>query len=141
MNSPSVNTLSHLTISWAATELAAVDESEDFIHFLREYLLWSAFNSRSQTSWFTSSPLLITSQQMLFACSGNVFRHNILLFNNFLPHLKHTGKPALLVVKANKSVHAEWNYSSGTFLLFVHPATEGQNLKISHLQVFWLTEY
>lgn len=42
-----------------------------------------------------------------------------LLFAKFLLQIKHTGKPAVMVVKANKSVHTLLNFlfSSNTFLL------------------------
>lgn len=55
---------------------------------------------------------------MLCVCSGNRLStlFFLLLFANFPPHIKHTGKPALSAVKANESVHKTLNvlFSSET---------------------------
>ena len=56
MYSQYVNGFPRLTISWAATKLAAVVEFIDLAHFLKVHLLCSAFCSTSEMALFRWSP-------------------------------------------------------------------------------------
>lgn len=135
---PSVNGLLCLAIYWSATKLAEVLEFVDFTHLFKALLLWSAFQSSFETALFLSSPAGYISAKafLVWKCLSTL---DFLLFANFSPHIKHTGKPASSAVKANESVHEALNvlFSSETFLFFgfIHGSLPGP--KIQNKSVAW----
>lgn len=95
MYSPSKNRYPQLTRSWAPTKLAAVVE------------LCSALLSAAVLKPLSfSHPQTDTFPQMQCACLCTL---QFWLFANFSLHIKHSGKPAEVVVKASGSGHALFN--------------------------------
>ena len=68
---------------------------------------------KAELKWSTSSKSI-----RIFFSKGCVFILDFLLFADFSPHIKQTGKPVSSAVKANYSAHVALNllFSSETFL-------------------------
>ncbi len=71
--------------------------------------------SSSEMALFRSFPAEYVSANavcLVWKCRSTLL---FLLLANFSPHIKHTGRPASLAVKANTSVHAELNSPFSSF--------------------------